>query len=120
MPAFFWTASLGFLKGVSLKGESQRRAAAVALDRLPPLAAPSQCVHCRCARLTAGFDCRAGAKGWVDWRFWGWLPALAGRGPPTDRALLVRWLAGGCPLASPAPAGCCPCAAAALVHLHWP
>lgn len=42
-----------------------------------------------------GADWRAAGRGGLDWRLWGWLPAVAESGPgPLDAAMLARWLAG--------------------------
>lgn len=41
-----------------------------------------------------GADWRAAGRGGLDWRLWGWLPAVAESGPgPLDAAMLARWLA---------------------------
>lgn len=42
-----------------------------------------------------GADWRIGGRGGLDWRLWGWLPAVTQSGPgPLDAAMLARWLAG--------------------------
>jgi hypothetical protein len=54
------------------------------------------CLSSTCAPSAshAGFDCLLGGRGSIDWRLWGWLPALAASGPLLDQSMLVRWLAG--------------------------